>query len=278
MTDTDAIVDEMSDTQGVENVQAPEDDKTEGADTENVNPEENEQKQEEQNESQEDTKEDVPFPKKARNAISYRDKKIAKLQSQLNELKQAQEKQLEQGAQDSAPKEEDFETYSDFLEAKILHKMKQDQAQEQQPQAQQQQQPEDPQVQQMRQQKEQSMMQQAQQYAQKIPDYAQVVEQNAEVLDYMPQEIQDAFYEADDAALAFYNLAKSGDLYTLAEMTPYRAAMVIAQAQQQPSTPQQPQAPQHKPIKGVGGANSQASTGLNAIKNDPDKLMKWLNS
>jgi len=275
MTDTDAIVDEMSDSQGAENVQPEEN--SEGTDTENVNPEENEQQ--EKNDQGGGSDDNVPFPKKARNAISYRDKKIAKLQSQLNEFKQAQEKQPEQqGAQDSAPKEEDFETYSDFLEAKILHKMKQGQAQEQQPQAQQQQPEQDPQVLQMRQQKEQSMMQQAQQYAQKIPDYAQVVEQNAEVLDYMPQEIQDAFYEADDAALAFYNLAKSGDLYTLAEMTPYRAAMVIAQAQQQPNTPQQPQAPQHKPMKGVGGANSQASTGLNAIKNDPDKLMKWLNS
>lgn len=231
--------------------------------------------QEEVKETKEETIEDekgddfVPFPKKAKNAISYRDKKIAKLTAEVNELRKLHEAGQSQPKVNEAPNENDFESYSDFLEAKILHKIAQEKGQ---PEEQAATNEIDMQRQQYIAQRVQDIAVKSQEYAKSIPGYQQVLYENLELIDYLPAEIRDVFLEADDTALAFYNLAKSGDIYSLAEMTPYRAAMVIAQAQSMPA--QKPAAPVHKPITGAKGVGK---AGKSISEMTPDEIAKKYN-
>lgn len=64
-----------------------------------------------------------------------------------------------------------------------------------------------------------------------IPDYDAVQEEYSDVVEELPAQIQQLFLEADNAPLAFYNLAKEGKLEALASMSPTRAAMEIGRAQ-----------------------------------------------
>ena len=218
--------------------------------------------------SEDDTnqgEQDVPFPKKAKNAISYRDKQIAKARAQYRELEAKYQElaaQQQPTKEDSSPREENYESYSDFLEAKILHKIKSEQAQQQQPQ-------QDVAGAQYKAQREQEITVKAQEYMKSIPDYQEVFQENADIVDYLPAEIQQVFYDADDAALAFYNLAKSGELVNLAEMSPTLAAMKIAQAQVKPV--QRPVAPKHQPMQGAKGTGR---SGKSLSEMTPDEIAK----
>lgn len=208
------------------------------------------------------------WPTTARTAVRNRDRKIANLYKKLGELEAAQktvEKQPETGA---APKEDDFDNYGDFLKAQIMHELQEKQGAEQQ-------QPEqetNPQMQQYIAQKQMEMAAKAQEYTKNIPDYQEVLAENAEILSALPEHVTHAFLEADDGALAFYNLGKDGGLIELLDMPPVRAAMAIAQAQR----PYQPAAPKpvHKPIKG----NSGTSQGYKTLSNmSPDEIARKFN-
>lgn len=199
-----------------------------------------------------DSKEFVPFPKKAKNAIARRDREIAKLRAQMRELQQAQQqpqtKPQNQPLDDNAPpSEENYGTYGEFLEAKVLYNMRQELAKNQQKQQQTQL---TQQQQQFFAQKDEEIAAKVREHAKVLPDFQEVFEENVELLDYLPPAIQLAFYEADDAALAFYNLAKEGKLASMAQMSPYRASMEIAKAQNLQQR-QRIQAP--KPVQGVPG-------------------------
>lgn len=213
----------------------------------------------------------VPFPKKARNAISYRDKQIAKLKTEISELKKAQAQP--EPEMSSAPKEGDFDDYASFLKAQILHELQGQQPTQEQPKEASAQ---DLQQQQLLAQKQHQMALKSQEYAQSIPDYAEIMNENAEMLNYLPEEIQNVFYEADDAALAVYNLAKTGDLALLAQMTPYKAAMVIAQAQAitPPSRPAPPPPPKHMPMTGAKGTGK---AGKSVADMTADEIVKKYN-
>ncbi len=205
--------------------------------------------------------ENVPFPKKAVNAISRRDKQLVKeraekaaLQAELAKYKQPQapNPQVQPQSDNAAPKEDDFEDYGSYLEAKLLHKIKTEQAaqakQAQDTQAQ-------SQRQQWEQQRQAEIAQRVDSHKAEIPDFMQVVETNADLMDAMPAHIEQAFYEANDAGLAFYNLAKEGKLEALLTMSPYKAAMEIALAQtKKPSLNRVSNAP--APIKSVSGRGS----------------------
>lgn len=184
----------------------------------------------------EDETDDVPFPKKAVNAISRRDKQLAKMRADMAALQaevsryrqpQAQTQQAPQ-TDNSAPKEDDFDDYGSFLEAKLLHKIKMEQSVQQKTQQEQQFQS---QKQQWVQQREVEISQKVEAHKAEIPDFMQVIEMNADIMDSLPEHIEQAFLEADDAGLAYYNLAKEGKLEALLTMSPYRAAMEIAIAQ-----------------------------------------------
>lgn len=59
-------------------------------------------------------------------------------------------------------------------------------------------------------------------------DFHDVMKQSGRAMAALPAEIKDVFLEADNGAFALYALAKEGMLEDLADMSPARAAMVIA--------------------------------------------------
>jgi len=218
----------------------------------------------------------VPFPKKAVNAISRRDKEINKLRAKLRELEAQKEAKASQPAR---PREEDFETYGDFLRADIKYDLMQEggQPKVEPKQAEVPVQGSTPEEQAYYAEKNQSIAVKANEYAKTIPDYQATLAQHLDYVDLLPKAIQDVFYEAEDAALAFYNLAKQGTLYELADMTPTQAAMAIAKAQNVSRPKPTTNAP--RPIKGINGTGA-GSVGLAAAykDSDPDKLLNYLKS
>jgi hypothetical protein len=233
----------------------------------------------EQDQATADPKNDeVVFPKKAVNAISRRDRTIGKLKAELAayqaevERFRSSQAQPQQKATDGRPDIDQFDDYGSYLEAlndwKIEQKLsevdKKRQTQEvTQKQAQ------------YLETREVEIAEKAQQHAKTIPDFLEVVEEHSDLLDMMPPEVQMAFYDADDASLAFYNLAKSGKLESLLTMSPYRAAMEIAKAQSEQVTQRKAVSSAPRPMTGVKGTG--ANQGSLESKS-ADELYKWLKS
>lgn len=223
---------------------------------------------------------DVPFPKKAVRAISRRDKKIEKLQAELAayragqgniakaNVQQPQATQPKNQNNDQAPREEDFENYGDFVTARaeynVLKKLKEQQeAGAKAMEAQQYQ----SKMQEYIETRDEEIAEVAKTYISQIPDYQSVISEASDIVDTIPWEIQQLFYEADDAALAVYNLAKEGKLERLATMSPYKAAIEIDRAQQKkPQLKKVPSAPE--PIKGMTGASSSGSKTLDRMSGE----------
>ena len=225
------------------------------------------------NDKEEGSDDFVPFTKKARNAISYRDKKIAKLQAQLRETQQAQQQpsQQQQQSDPNAPSEDQFDSYADYIKASAKYEIMQE-LKDQQPQAQAQEY--NLQEQQHIAQAQANLQKKEQEYSKSIPDYQEVISEHMELLSYLPDEIKQVFNEADDAPLAIYNLAKSGDLAGLAEVSPYKAAMIIERAQFNKPAQTKVVAPKHAPIKGTTGAGRSGKT---IDDMTPDEILKKYN-
>lgn len=217
--------------------------------------------------------EEQPWPKKAVNAMSRKDKQLGKLRGQNQmyaQQLQAMEAELAK-YKNAAPREEDFKdkTYGEFLEAQARYKVKQEQeAENKQRQSQQQTQ----QQQQFYAQREAHVAQQAQQFIAEFADAKQVLIENSDVIDDLPDHIQNAFLESDNAPLAFYTLAKEGNLERLAELSPLQAAIEIGKAIQRGSKPKPPVTQAPKPLaaaKGTGNATKSLA------EMSPKELMKW---
>lgn len=191
----------------------------------------------------EGSSDEVMFPKKAVNAISRRDKKIGKLQAELAALRAAQAQPAQQAPQvqaqqskqsntDNAPREEDFESYGDYLKASMRHEIMAEIAKQQQANNEGFQKREaELKRQQYEEVRTEAIVEQMQNHKEEIPDFASVIAESADIADELPEQIANLFFEADDAALAFYNLAKEGKLEALATMSPAKAALEIARAQ-----------------------------------------------
>jgi hypothetical protein len=227
----------------------------------------------------------VTFPKKAINALSRRDRTIGKLRAQSYEKDSriaALEAQIAQYSNSAAttskqphvsqnaPKEEDFDNYGDYLKASIRH----DLAQEQASKAQEQKSVEsDAKIQEWVAMRETEIAQSMDTHKTAIPDFEQVVAAHVDIADEFPPAIAQAFYEADDPALAFYNLAKEGKLEQLSTMSPYRAAMEIAKAQsKKPVVNKVSSAPD--PIKAPVGVGRQSKS---LWDSSGDEIIKKLN-
>lgn len=214
--------------------------------------------------------EDAPWPKKAQNALSRRDKEIGKLRAQLQQLQAQREAPPQNQPKSDRPKEADFQTYGEYLKADALYDMRQELAKDKEASK-----TEELSAKEREWMAERDMEigQKTQEYMKAIPDYAEVAQENADILAEMPPHIQKAFYEADDAPMAFYNLAKEGKLEALASMSPYRAAMEIARAEMKKPVAQISKAP--RPMQGATGKGPSSSS---LDSKSPDELMKWLNS
>lgn len=230
-----------------------------------------------------DSEESKPFPKKAKNAISRRDKQIAKLQARIRQMEmgaqQAQQKAVtpEAPQQTGAPREEDFDNYADFLKADVLYTLQQSQSEKQQ--AETQTQAEQQQTEQYKQyvvQKADEIEAKAAEYAKVIPDFQEVTDESSEILSYAPPEIARIFLEAPDAAMAVYNLSKEGRLVDVMQMTPAQAAMEIGRAQSAPAT--QPATQQRTPPPPIKGAKGTGKTQKGLMDLEGDALLNKLES
>lgn len=205
----------------------------------------NEVKEEEYTDSDAASETEESFPKKAVNAIKYRDKKFAKAQSQINELKarlEAFEKQpqVTQPAPKEAPKADNFQSYDEYMQAVLEHKMEEKlQGFEQNQQLTQQQR----QQQEWVAKREVEISQQAVEFIKQTPDAQALLTAYAPILDDAPIQIQELFLQSENPSLAFYNLAKAGQIEELIQSSPARAAIMIGRAEAQPAKPQVTKAP-----------------------------------
>jgi hypothetical protein len=190
----------------------------------------------ESNEAQDDAPEEgdnldesgnVKFPKKAVHALRYKNKQIFKLRTKLREI----EEQLNQPFEGSETKDvnpNDFESYGDYINAKVEslveQRIKQSQGDMHKQQMTHQQQA-------LLEQRDQYIREQAQEVSKTFTDLPQVWEQNAQLLDALPKEIADIFFNIDNAPAAVYTLAKEGKLEGLLYANPAIAAYEIVNAQ-----------------------------------------------
>lgn len=207
---------------------------------------------------------------RVKNALGWRDQKLAKFKQErkqyldeLSKLRSEVEQYKSAKSAPQPPKEEDFQAYGDYLVEKAKYEILQSQKQEKsgdQPKQ------EGPQMSDQerlwKMQREQHVAHSAANLAKEIPDFAETMVAYADFAEDLPPAIQNMFLEADNGALAFYNMAKSGTLENLMGMTPYQAVLAIDAAARKGgrTATQQPMqgqpAPQpHKPIQGARGVS-----------------------
>lgn len=217
--------------------------------------------------------EEVPFPKKAVNALSRRDKQIGKLQAQLAADRAELAKYREQQTK-SEPKEESFDNYGEYLEAKARVKFEQEQSERAK---QQQEQTTSSEREAWLAERESYAIDKARSAINSIPEYRQLLVENADIVQGFPPHIADAFYEAEEPALAFLALAKEGRLDELLKMSPSKAAIEIGKAEIRgealSKAKQITKAP--RPIDSLKGTGSSNKT-LESMNSA--ELLKWMNS
>lgn len=185
---------------------------------------------------------DEPFPKKAINALSRRDKQIGKLraqyeqaQAEINRLRQQAPQQPQKPQGDGEPKESDFDNYADYMRAVQKYDLQQEVAKLEGKQQQTQHSKEE---QAWIAQNEQVVALAAQKFIKENPEAQAVIEENADIADEFSPELQRVFLEAGEAApIAFHNLAKEGKLEALMQMSPAKAAIEIGRAAAQAVKP-----------------------------------------
>jgi len=222
---------------------------------------------------------DVEFPKKAKNALRWQRKLVAKereknaeLSQKLAELEQLVTKSNDSGFDPNAPQESQFETYGDFLKAQIRYEIKKEDSVREQTSQYEQEQTKIAQESFARVQKSTA------EFVKNTPDAKEVFKEYGETLDSFPAEIQQVMYElGEKLPLAVYNLAISGKLDYLAEMSPALAAIELGRATAQQPKAQSvnkisnaPNPPAHV-AKGVGSTSSRDVSG----KMSADELYKW---
>lgn len=217
--------------------------------------------------------EDVPFPKKAVNALSRRDKQIGKLQAQLAADRAELAKYREQQKPvDNSPKEESFDNYGEYLKAVARHEAKQELSETSK---QQETQATTAQDEAWHAERTEYISQKAKDAIENIPDYKQLFMENADILQSLPPHIERAFYELDSPEMAFYALAKEGKLDAILEMSPVRAAAELGKAEVRgealSKAKQITKAP--APIEGLKGVGSSTKT-LDTMSSK--ELLDWV--
>ena len=207
------------------------------------------------------------WPKKAANAVSRLKKEKAEYRRQRDEMRAEIERLKAMKIEDPAePKEEEFDNYSDFMDAKATFRAEQvlnnrDRTQNEQ------------RVESLQTQSERLYIEERSdvfesrldELKQSAPDYQEVEAYAEQVVVSYPDNLKKAILAVDNAPKALYNLAKEGRLENLAYM-PIEAAMAeVVQAQYRDSAGVQPrQAPRKtvtsapRPIKSVSGTGKQS--------------------
>ena len=167
--------------------------------------------------------------KREANRQSHRNSREAKLRRELRELRDFKAS-LDKPAQpapatDNSPKEEDFDSFLDFVKATAKHEAKQELAQQK---------TETPksEINPVQSERIQQIAQQATEFAQRTPEYVSLYKQHGAFMENLPETIETALFEADNAPLALYALMKEGRLEDLEDMSPTRIAMELGRAEE----------------------------------------------
>lgn len=170
--------------------------------------------------------------KREQNRKSHQTRHEVRTKNKLREL-EAKIASLTQGSQpnpaetkkpDGAPKEEDYQDYTQFIRDTARYEAKQvnpDKPVETAPQA----------IDAKVVHKIGAVKQREEEFSKLASDYTELCEQNADFLKHIPKQVAEALIEADDPTLAIYSLMKDGTLEDLADMSPFRMAMTIQKAE-----------------------------------------------
>lgn len=222
-----------------------------------------------------ETKKDDIFPKKAVNAISRRDKQIAKLKAEIEQFKSGLKAEGNKQNQKSEgmPKEEDFadKPYSEYLDAitewKVEQKFKQTEQTLKEKQLEQEQS-------EWELERIEALDENETQAKKSFSDFEQTVAKALSEIQLEPH-IRKAFLEVDNGAYALYAMAKDGALETLNDMSAMKAAILIGKYEDKglalSKQKQQTKAPAPMtPNKGVGSGSKPLDT--------VQDVMAWLKS
>jgi hypothetical protein len=119
------------------------------------------------------------------------------------------------------------------------------------------------------------LVSQIQAASQTFPDIQQKFQQNVQLLDSLPSTVADAFLEADNGALAIYQLLEDGMIPHLAGMSPETVTAMIERAEDKALSRQKPQTKAPAPMTAARG------TALGSIAPEnmtPDQMRKWMAS
>jgi len=167
-----------------------------------------------------DTPREEAFPRKAVNAISYRDRKIGKLQAELAQLKSVQNT-----PQKPAPEEADFEgkPYGEYLKEVVKHENLEARRDDEQKLL-------NAKEQELEAERRESIDSNAELARKAFPDFERLVTDycNTEGNLGLSKELQHDLAESDNGAYALYSIMKDGLLDELKALTRARAAMMIA--------------------------------------------------
>jgi len=173
--------------------------------------------------------------KREANRQSHLNRKLAKqrlreenreLKTRLEKLEQSLNQTKQQPQPDGKPDITQFDDHMAYLEALADWKLetKLNAAKEQKPQT--------PNIDERKLQRNQEIEQQRNALVKQAPEYQSMVAENSWYLGAMPETVQEAFYEADNAPLALYALMKEGRLEDLEDLSPARIAMEIGRAEE----------------------------------------------
>ena len=174
-----------------------------------------------------EVKADDPFPKKAVNALSRRDKQIGKLRAEKQhmqeELEVLRQKAAPKAVSNDSPKEGDFETYGDYLRAEARYAAKQEfndsKVKDTEKQS-------ATKHQEWEAERSDALDDNAEQAKTSFADFDKVVDAAMQSVNLSPH-VKRAFLEVEDSAFALYALAKEGTLEDLNDMSPYKAAIAV---------------------------------------------------
>ena len=236
-----------------------------------------EEPQVEQEGEEESQSEDDGSTKKLSNALNKQKRANNKLRAQREQAQQEIErlkKQLESsGESEAEPKEDAFDSYSDYLKARADWAGKSSFSEHSRKNT-------EEQINNLESQKEtlwanervQHLNDKVKQVSAEYSDYMDIHKQNVETVNKLPTELQKTFLAADNAPMAFYNLVKEGRLDDLQDMPveAARAEIIQAQYRNPPKPKQATNAP--APIKGATGKGKQHKS---LADYDPKEIVKW---
>lgn len=111
--------------------------------------------------------------------------------------------------------------------------------------------------------------------AKAFPDFKQIETDNMGVISSLPQTIKDLFLDSDNPSYAFYQLVKDGQLEELADVSPSKAALMIARAEDKALAAKKPKTNAPQPLSAAKGS-AQGSKPLDDYS--PNDIRKWLKS